>query len=525
MENDILKHRKAVQENILKSFGVEVSEDMLEKAHNPGDIHPNGKWVWTKTPSGYDWRTIKGAGKAAPAANSKTDTNVGAAANADTTSKNKGNAKSTSDFDSLSSAKTQLEVNKFWENLLTSNSGKGKNLAGKLLDSMKEYGYNNVSGAMTTSGINTFKFANKDADMNITMVPYQDGLVIKTNDKKEILKVSDFKTISDFKKKFDETVLKLSGNKKSDDKKSANPLGFKVGDTAIWDEKANKVTLHTKVLIVDLNEKTDTAKIKAPKDRGTFTVSISALKLPKKKNSDGSYTLEANGKKVKSDDADVVEDNKDSDVKFNKELFDKLQSVIPKNKRLEIFSAHKIKLGGDLKSLDAFAVIMETDRGSYKASTIYFDKNGVGNYSRGDESSAYETEREAMNYAETGRSNARLKDKSKQYNDWHYVSDSNKKTDKDDKKKIDSDFIKGTKKQFEDIYNKIKGKTVNLGVHGSGVVVGMEVRSDGYTEACIRPKGESSILTAGIVSVLNDKIEDLFSGGSTGLNIDKKAIQ
>jgi hypothetical protein len=115
------------------------------------------------------------------------DTNVGAAANADTTSKPKGNAKSTSDFDSLSSAKTQLEVNKFWENLLTSNSGKGKNLAGKLLDSMKEYGYNNVSDAMTTRGINTFKFANKDADENITMVPYQDGLVIKTNDKKEIL--------------------------------------------------------------------------------------------------------------------------------------------------------------------------------------------------------------------------------------------------------------------------------------------------------------------------------------------------
>lgn len=259
--------------------------------------------ICTLTASGYgvkgDWRVAKpsrGGGSK--------DTNVAAAANADTTSKPKDNAKSTSDFDSLSSAKTQLEVNKFWENLLTSNSGKGKNLAGKLLDSMKEYGYNNVSGAMTTRGINTFKFANKDADKNITMVPYQDGLVIKTNDKKEILKVSDFKTISDFKKKFDETVLKLSG-----------------------------------------------------------------------------------------------------------------------------------------------------------------------------------------------------------------------------KKKIDSDFIKGTKKQFEDIYNKIKGKTVNLGVHGSGVVVGMEVRSDGYTEACIRPKGKSSILTAGIVSVLNDKIEDLFSGGSTGLNIDKKAIQ
>ena len=248
MENDILKHRKAVQENILKSFGAEVSEDSLEKyfedevnpfemkaykfeltkaeldefekaKYQDGDMHPNGKWVWRQSANGGkgDWRVAKpsrGGGSK--------DTNVGAAANADTTSKPKGNAKSTSDFDSLSSAKTQLEVNKFWENLLTSNSGKGKNLSGKLLDSMKEYGYNNVSGAMTTRGINTFKFANKDADKNITMVPYQDGLVIKTNDKKEILKVSDFKAISDFKKKFDETVLKLSGKK--DDKKEARKI-------------------------------------------------------------------------------------------------------------------------------------------------------------------------------------------------------------------------------------------------------------------------------------------------------------
>lgn len=32
----------------------------VEKAHQVGDIHPNGKWVWTQLPSGkYDWRTIK----------------------------------------------------------------------------------------------------------------------------------------------------------------------------------------------------------------------------------------------------------------------------------------------------------------------------------------------------------------------------------------------------------------------------------------------------------------------------------
>ena len=74
MENDILKHRKAVQENILKSFGAEVSEDMLEKAHNHGDVHSNGKWYWESSANGGkgDWRTIKGTVKTA--ANSKTDT-------------------------------------------------------------------------------------------------------------------------------------------------------------------------------------------------------------------------------------------------------------------------------------------------------------------------------------------------------------------------------------------------------------------------------------------------------------------
>lgn len=61
MFEDIQKHRQAVAENIEKSFqiGYTGSED-LEKAHNVGDIHPNGKWVWTQLPSGkYDWRVIK----------------------------------------------------------------------------------------------------------------------------------------------------------------------------------------------------------------------------------------------------------------------------------------------------------------------------------------------------------------------------------------------------------------------------------------------------------------------------------
>ena len=61
MFEELNAHRQAVQENIEKAFevGFTGNED-LEKAHQVGDIHPNGKWVWTQLPSGkYDWRLIK----------------------------------------------------------------------------------------------------------------------------------------------------------------------------------------------------------------------------------------------------------------------------------------------------------------------------------------------------------------------------------------------------------------------------------------------------------------------------------
>lgn len=35
--------------------------DLFEKAHKVGDIHPNGKWVWTEIhPGKFDWRVIGG---------------------------------------------------------------------------------------------------------------------------------------------------------------------------------------------------------------------------------------------------------------------------------------------------------------------------------------------------------------------------------------------------------------------------------------------------------------------------------
>lgn len=106
MENNILKHRQAVQQNIMKSFGAEVEEETIEKGveeeinpfemeaykaeltkaeldefekakHNDGDIHPNGKWVWRASANGGkgDWRVMKNSGgKTVTTSTSKTST-------------------------------------------------------------------------------------------------------------------------------------------------------------------------------------------------------------------------------------------------------------------------------------------------------------------------------------------------------------------------------------------------------------------------------------------------------------------
>lgn len=74
MFEELNAHRQAVRENIEKAFEIGFTgNNDLEKARQVGDIHPNGKWVWTQLPSGkYDWRVIKKTSDSAPAATQKT---------------------------------------------------------------------------------------------------------------------------------------------------------------------------------------------------------------------------------------------------------------------------------------------------------------------------------------------------------------------------------------------------------------------------------------------------------------------
>ena len=73
MFEELNKRRQAVAYNIAKSFENDIEKaigagydleggdgDEVAKAHQVGDAHPNGKWVWTEyAPGKFDWRGIK----------------------------------------------------------------------------------------------------------------------------------------------------------------------------------------------------------------------------------------------------------------------------------------------------------------------------------------------------------------------------------------------------------------------------------------------------------------------------------
>ena len=73
MFEELNERRQAVAYNIAKSFENDIEKaigagydleggdgDDVTKAHQVGDVHSNGKWVWTEyKPGKFDWRGIK----------------------------------------------------------------------------------------------------------------------------------------------------------------------------------------------------------------------------------------------------------------------------------------------------------------------------------------------------------------------------------------------------------------------------------------------------------------------------------
>lgn len=66
LEN-LQNRRNALGEHIVKGFAADNDFDELTKARAVGDVHKNGKWVWTEyAPGKFDWRGLKTANAAQP---------------------------------------------------------------------------------------------------------------------------------------------------------------------------------------------------------------------------------------------------------------------------------------------------------------------------------------------------------------------------------------------------------------------------------------------------------------------------
>ena len=83
--NDIRKRRALINRQISKGFNDNFSQeniskaydDEFNKAHKVGDIHPNGKWVWTEIkPGKFDWRVIKKSKGSTVGSKSQAKTNI-----------------------------------------------------------------------------------------------------------------------------------------------------------------------------------------------------------------------------------------------------------------------------------------------------------------------------------------------------------------------------------------------------------------------------------------------------------------
>ncbi len=183
-------------QEILKAAG---SEDIFEKAHKDGDLHPNGKWVWVSSAAGGkgDWRTLNGR---------------------------------------------------------THKKHQVANAAG------------GNGGGSKESGGNT-------------------GASSKKDNRTEYEKFSDHYLLNSFKHASDNALQQIIDSPTTNDKER------KIAKKILDDRKKNKSSKSNKT------SKTE-----------TYSHNINGVTVNVSKNKDGSYTLEANGKKVKSDDPSFFKD-------------------------------------------------------------------------------------------------------------------------------------------------------------------------------------------------------------------------
>lgn len=270
-----IKKNMAVKKAIDDEMGIsdayrELFGDDLEKAHQDGDMHPNGKWVWVSSANGGkgDWRTLNG----------RTHKK-----HSETQASNKflENFKNASDdvLEKIVSGKIQAV-------------DREKKLAQQILDSRKKSSQDKQSASSTQNAhvqklIDTYKISNNSytdtSKMSIVVTPK--GNWNLRYDGKDVSTISGQRNIMDRKTleaagiKFDEPkkrpvgagtngpTPKTKADKKVDDEKTK----FTTKDYEIWGHESSSTVKGYGIFNPDTNL---AAVVRKDKTKGGFSVTI-----------------------------------------------------------------------------------------------------------------------------------------------------------------------------------------------------------------------------------------------------------
>lgn len=378
-------------QEILKSAG---SEDIFEKAHKDGDLHPNGKWVWVSSANGGkgDWRTLNGR------THKKHQATTGSSDSATQNNKSKDEKfiKTFKDADDdvlqkIISGKIQ-------------STDREKQLAKKIFDDRKKSSKSQNKEAedvkneldnkkSTTSALDKLLDDDPEAYEDVSMSDDIDWLKLQLDSSDKIYadavkeRISEIEKQTNSKNKISPTFQKyfsISNSKFTDPKKmsvSKTPQGN-------WSLSYEGKRISTVAPLTDADKKklesagvtfddTFNTKQKVKTNSETYSHDINGVTVNVSKNKDGSYTLEANGKKVRSDDPSF----------FRDKLKPRIKKALAKEVGIDVKNPTK---QFDIKQIGDFISSIKTTHGDvsfvHKNGTIYLGKRRdyIGDYDEED---------------------------------------------------------------------------------------------------------------------------------------------
>ncbi len=304
--NNIKINSLSEAQEILKAAG---EEDLFEKAHKDGDMHPNGKWVWVSSAAGGkgDWRTLNGRTHKKHQSATASAGGSGSAGN--------GGKSSTTQSSTAKTASTKQTVTK--------------------VKPIKDY-FDEIKSALSFKGFDAHLSANGSIEV------YEKGKRKSMKNLKASIQSADyidFGSNTNLKDKITSAVKEAIDEKNKEGKASSsiNPTFqkyFSISNSKFTDPKKMSVSktsqgnwslsydgkrISTVAPLTDADKKklesagvtfddTFKPKQKVNAKSETYSHKVNGVTITVSKNKDGSYTLEANGKKVKSDDPSFFKD-------------------------------------------------------------------------------------------------------------------------------------------------------------------------------------------------------------------------